>query len=126
MFTIIYKFKRNDQDQKSFESQVEHDLVKKYPTVRSQSQADKYEKEFNRNYHKYEEMRPRIEDVCARFDKLETELRYDCYMLTWILTKSKRRCESGSTDFKKVYTKSIQEYKAQCDRGETMNQLMPV
>jgi len=96
------QIQRNDQDQKSFESQVEHDLVKKYPTVRSQSQADKYEKEFNRNYHKYEEMRPRIEDVCARFDKLETELR---------------RCESGSTDFKKVYTKSIQEYKAQCDRG---------
>ena len=71
--------------------------------MRSQSTADKYEKEFNRSYHKYEELRPRIEEVCGRFDKLENELR---------------RCESGTSDFKKVYTKSIQEYKTQCAKGE--------
>ena len=48
-------------------------------------------------------MRPKIQAVCDRFDKLEAELR---------------RCETGTSKFKEIYSRSIAEYKDQCAKGK--------
>ena len=70
--------------------------------MRNQSTAESYEREFNRCFKRYEEMRPKIQAVCDRFDKLEAELR---------------RCETGTAKFKEIYSRSISEYKDQCAKG---------
>ena len=74
--------------------------------MRSQSAAESYEREFNRCFKKYEEMRPKIQAVCDRFDKLEAELR---------------RCETGTSKFKEIYSRSIAEYKDQCAKGKSQS-----
>jgi len=78
------------------EQRLKEELNRKYPLPVTNEEAMNYRKQCEKDFSRYNELRPDIEQVASRFDKLQHEMN---------------RLENGTPEYQAHYRKVIDEYR---------------
>lgn len=84
------------------EKRLEGELAQLYPIIQSKKDEYSYKKQCSIDIKRYNELKPKMEETNARFDKYERDIR---------------RLERGTPKYQEMYRKVVDEYRKECDKG---------